>query len=47
MGCIESHVEMDVENRDISSSLNENNFRMLLNTDSGKANKKWKKTLSI
>ena len=44
MGCIESHVEMDIKNKDIISSINEKNVRMLLNKDSGNFNKKWKKT---
>jgi hypothetical protein len=38
MGCIESHVEMDLENRDITSKIQECHPRMLTNTECGNIN---------
>lgn len=35
MGCIESQVEMDIENRDVSSSIKAGPLPMLLNESSG------------
>jgi hypothetical protein len=41
MGCIESQMEMDIENRDISSSIKGGAMPILLNESVGKHNKKW------